>query len=71
MTVPLTEKGQQLLGVLWMEVVLSLCFIGLRLYTRKFIGGAPGVDDYLLILSWVSYRIMDSYIAGLIIPFRL
>ncbi|KAF7959487.1 hypothetical protein EAE96_001103 [Botrytis aclada] len=52
MAVPLTEKGQQLLGVLWMEVVLSFCFIGLRLYTRKFIGGAPGFDDYLLILSW-------------------
>ncbi|KAG4033231.1 hypothetical protein MFRU_005g02440 [Monilinia fructicola] len=52
MTVPLTTKGQQLLGVLWMEVVLSLLFISLRLYTRKFIGGAPGIDDYLLIISW-------------------
>ncbi|KAI9640389.1 hypothetical protein NHQ30_011134 [Ciborinia camelliae] len=53
MTVPLTPKGQQLLGVLWMEVVLSLLFISLRFYTRKFVGGAVGFDDYLLVLSWV------------------
>ncbi|ESZ91940.1 hypothetical protein SBOR_7685 [Sclerotinia borealis F-4128] len=53
MTVPLTPKGQQLLGVLWMEVALSFLFISLRFYTRKYVGGAVGMDDYLLILSWV------------------
>ncbi|APA08912.1 hypothetical protein sscle_04g036820 [Sclerotinia sclerotiorum 1980 UF-70] len=53
MTIPLTPKGLQLLGVLWLEVVLSLLCISLRLYTRNFVGGTPGFDDFLLIISWV------------------
>ncbi|KAM3086981.1 hypothetical protein ACMFMG_001091 [Clarireedia jacksonii] len=52
MTLPLTDKGRQLLGVLWMEVCLSIMFIGLRWYTRKFVGGAVGLDDWILLLSW-------------------
>ncbi|KAL3421407.1 hypothetical protein PVAG01_07852 [Phlyctema vagabunda] len=53
MGVPLESKGRQLLAVLWTETILSLIFVALRWYTRKFVGGRVGLDDYILAASWV------------------
>ena len=47
-------KGPQLIGVLWFQMALSYFLIGLRLYTRAFIKGAIGVDDWCLIATAVS-----------------
>ncbi|RBR26004.1 uncharacterized protein FIESC28_01277 [Fusarium coffeatum] len=44
-------KGPQLIGVLWFQMALSYFLIGLRLYTRAFIKGAIGVDDWCLIAT--------------------
>lgn len=41
------------MAVLWAEVTIAFSIILLRYYTRTFIGGAVGPDDYLLIASWV------------------
>lgn len=40
-------------AVLWVQVVIFAVFVGLRLYTRKFILNAVGADDYLGMLSLV------------------
>lgn len=40
-------------AVLWVEVVVFALFVGLRLYTRKFILSAIGLDDYLVVLALV------------------
>ncbi|RGP71693.1 hypothetical protein FLONG3_6997 [Fusarium longipes] len=42
-------KGPQLIGVLWFQMALSYFLIGLRLYTRSYIKGSIGVDDWCLI----------------------
>lgn len=41
-------------GVLWMEVVITVVFVALRLYTRHQILNAVGIDDYLCSLALVS-----------------
>lgn len=41
-------------AVLWVEVVVFAFFMGLRLYTRKFILNAIGVDDFLVVAAFVS-----------------
>ncbi|QSZ32156.1 hypothetical protein DSL72_001727 [Monilinia vaccinii-corymbosi] len=63
MTIPLTPKGQQLLCVLWVEITLSLVFIGLRLYTRTYVGGASGSDDYILVFSWLLMMVFAACIS--------
>ena len=46
-------KGPVVVGVLWGQNVLSAIFIGLRFYTRKFVKGTLGWDDYTLMATWV------------------
>ncbi|TVY43173.1 hypothetical protein LOCC1_G003191 [Lachnellula occidentalis] len=46
-------KGQQLLAVLWVETSIAGGIIGLRWYTRTFVGGRVGPDDFILITTWV------------------
>lgn len=40
-------------AVLWVEVVVFAVFAGLRLYTRKHLLNAVGLDDYLVVLALV------------------
>jgi len=42
-------------AVLWVEVIVFAVFAGLRLYTRKCILNAIGLDDYLVIFALVRY----------------
>ncbi|CAI7629589.1 unnamed protein product [Penicillium bialowiezense] len=42
-------------AVLWVEVVVFALFVGLRLYTRKFILSAIGLDDYLVVVALVLH----------------
>lgn len=42
-----------LVGVLWMEVVICVIVLGLRVYTRTVIRSNLGFDDLLLIITWV------------------
>lgn len=56
----LGEKGKQLLVVLWVETLLAFTVISLRWYTRTFVGGRVGPDDYILMVSWVRIR-LSSY----------
>jgi hypothetical protein len=51
----LGEKGKQLLVVLWVETTLAFTVIALRWYTRTFVGGRIGPDDYILMVSWVRF----------------
>jgi hypothetical protein len=51
----LGEKGKQLLVVLWVETILAFTVIALRWYTRTFVGGRIGPDDYILMISWVRF----------------
>lgn len=44
-------------AVLWVEVVIFAIFVGLRLYTRKCLLNAVGVDDYLVVLALVRLKI--------------
>jgi hypothetical protein len=53
-------KGPQLIGVLWFQMALSYFLVGLRLYTRAFIKGAIGVDDWCLISTAVSTYLIPS-----------
>ncbi|KAL4736681.1 hypothetical protein BDV11DRAFT_211037 [Aspergillus similis] len=49
----LRQKGPTLVGVLWMEVFLSLVILGARYYTRAFILRNLGWDDLLLGITWI------------------
>lgn len=40
-------------AVLWVEVVVFAVFVGLRLYTRKYILNAVGLDDLLVVIALV------------------
>ncbi|TVY26086.1 hypothetical protein LHYA1_G004285 [Lachnellula hyalina] len=46
-------KGQQLLAVLWVETIVACAIISLRWYTRTFVGGRVGPDDFILMAAWV------------------
>ncbi|KAI1767874.1 hypothetical protein GGR53DRAFT_525483 [Hypoxylon sp. FL1150] len=50
---PLGGKGPLTIAILMVEVVLAGGFIAMRLYTRKFLKGGVGADDYLLMITWV------------------
>ncbi|KAI6085228.1 hypothetical protein F4821DRAFT_241433 [Hypoxylon rubiginosum] len=49
---PLGGKGPLTIAILMVEVVLAGTFIAMRLYTRKFLKGGVGADDYLLMITW-------------------
>lgn len=46
--------GPMLNAVLWVQVVISLVFVGLRIYTRSRILHSVGPDDYLVMAALVS-----------------
>lgn len=56
---PLAGKGSVVVIVLFGETAISGLCIGLRFYTRKFVRGDIGVDDYVLWATWVL-QIMTS-----------
>ena len=49
----LRQKGPTLVGVLWMETILCIFILGLRLYTRTMIRRNLGWDDLLLVITAV------------------
>lgn len=51
---PLGGKGPSVLVCLWTQTVVTLTCIALRWYTRRYIKGKVGADDYVLWLTWVS-----------------
>lgn len=51
---PLGGKGPSVLACLWTQTVVTLTCIVLRWYTRRYIKGKVGADDYVLWLTWVS-----------------
>ncbi|KAF4541029.1 hypothetical protein BFW01_g3299 [Lasiodiplodia theobromae] len=53
MTLPIQQKGPQILAVLWLETFLAATVISLRYWTRSKIGGQVGWDDWLLVLTWL------------------
>lgn len=44
-----------LLAVATLAIVLGTLAVALRLYTRKVVLNQVGPDDYLAIVSWVSW----------------
>lgn len=56
---PLRDKGPTLVGVLWLEVGMCLLVLGLRIYTRTVIRRSLGVDDLLLVISWVNLSFLS------------
>lgn len=45
--------GPVLNAVLWVQVVIFVVFVGLRIYTRSQILHSVGADDYLVIIALV------------------
>lgn len=53
--VPLTQLAPTVIGVMWMETLISGIFVWLRVYARYFIAQAGlGWDDAFMVISWVS-----------------
>lgn len=50
----LDGKGTTVVVVLFVEAFASGLFIGLRWFTRRFVRGDVGADDYVLWATWVS-----------------
>ncbi|CAG9957028.1 unnamed protein product [Clonostachys rosea f. rosea IK726] len=53
-------RGGTVLAVIWGENFLTLILIGLRFYTRHFIRGKVGWDDYWLIVTWLLMVIFGA-----------
>lgn len=47
-------KGITVVAVLFVEAFVSGLCIGLRWFTRKFVRGDVGADDFVLLATWVS-----------------
>lgn len=47
-------KGPTIVAVMWLETAIAFFVMSLRTYTRKYITRNVGLDDYLIIISWVS-----------------
>jgi hypothetical protein len=43
-------------GVMWMQVVLAMLFVGARLYTRHFIIRKIGWDDIFMLVNLVRFK---------------
>lgn len=56
---PLGGKGPSVLACLWAQTAVTLTCIVLRWYTRRYIKGKVGADDYVLWVTWVRiyYRV--------------
>lgn len=50
---PLGGKGPSVLACLWAQTAVTLTCIVLRWYTRRYIKGKVGADDYVLWVTWV------------------
>ncbi|KAI3391087.1 hypothetical protein diail_7965 [Diaporthe ilicicola] len=50
---PLGGKGPSVLACLWTQTAVTLTCISLRWYTRRYIKGKIGADDYLLWVTWI------------------
>jgi hypothetical protein len=48
--------GPTIIATLWAETTLALVFVCMRLWTRIRINKTVGWDDYLISLSWVSFK---------------
>ncbi|KAK5170589.1 uncharacterized protein LTR77_005178 [Saxophila tyrrhenica] len=52
--VAVTELGPTVIGVMWMETIVTLILIIMRLYCRAYLmTGRVGWDDWLMAASWV------------------
>ncbi|KAE8360443.1 hypothetical protein BDV27DRAFT_41114 [Aspergillus caelatus] len=49
-------------AVLWLEVVIFAVFAGLRIYTRKHILNAIGLDDYLVVLALILHILYTIFV---------
>ena len=49
-------KGVTITVTLWVCTMICLPFILLRLYTRRYLRGGLGSDDYCLIVDWVRHH---------------
>ncbi|CAI7624748.1 unnamed protein product [Penicillium glandicola] len=49
-------------AVLWVEVVVFAFFVGLRLYTRKYILNSVGLDDYLVLIALVLHIVYTAFV---------
>lgn len=65
-TMQLTEQGPMLVGVLWMEVIICFIILCLRVYTRTIIRSNMGLDDLLLIVTWVCFFFSEPIVALLL-----
>ncbi|KAJ5519625.1 hypothetical protein N7463_000078 [Penicillium fimorum] len=49
-------------AVLWVEVVVFALFVGLRLYTRKYILNSVGLDDYLVLIALALHTLYTVFV---------
>ncbi|OQE38459.1 hypothetical protein PENCOP_c008G06352 [Penicillium coprophilum] len=49
-------------AVLWVEVVVFALFVGLRLYTRKYILNSVGLDDYLVLVALALQILYTAFV---------
>ncbi|CAG1969855.1 unnamed protein product [Fusarium graminearum] len=56
--------GPMLNAVLWVQVVISLVFVGLRIYTRSRILHSVGPDDYLVMAALILQIIYSAFVTA-------
>jgi hypothetical protein len=56
---PPGDMGPTTVIVLWVLTGLATLFLILRIYCRIWRGGRLQIDDYILIISWVSHLLDD------------
>ncbi|KAJ5577303.1 hypothetical protein N7535_004229, partial [Penicillium sp. DV-2018c] len=49
-------------AVLWVEAVVFAVFVGLRLYTRKYILNSVGFDDYLVLMALTLHILYTAFV---------
>ncbi|KAJ5793472.1 hypothetical protein N7457_000071 [Penicillium paradoxum] len=49
-------------AVLWIEVIVFALFVGLRLYTRKYILDSVGFDDYLVLIALALQILYTAFV---------
>jgi hypothetical protein len=54
MTVPIADRGRQVLGVAGLFLALSTLTIILRCYCRALVVKSFGLDDWFAVIAWVS-----------------
>ncbi|CAG1982985.1 unnamed protein product [Fusarium graminearum] len=56
--------GPMLNAVLWVQVVISLVFVGLRIYTQSRILHSVGPDDYLVMAALILQIIYSAFVTA-------